>query len=129
MTLISTTDDHTGGRFEIATETPNGDIRTEFLDAPVNSVLLYDGHTNTGMIDTKLHKTYEGSFFLKGWRTFVGVNDTLEDPTGRGRERHVEVKRPSRATTEGSVRWVPSEYFNDGNVTLVASHSNVQLHL
>ncbi|KAJ3531475.1 hypothetical protein NM688_g7570 [Phlebia brevispora] len=112
LTLLSSTDDHTGGKFDVSVASSNSPIGIVYVDAPVDSVQKFLGHTSNSPARLTAHKTFEGKFFLRTSTWFpINVNhdDTVEDPAGKGRSRDVALKVVNRGVTEGTVRWVPEE--------------------
>ena len=132
ITLVSTTSDHTGGKFKVLTRTSNAPLAVQYVSAPVDSLLDFEGQTSNSPIRAKTHPTFEGDFWASTSTWFpVGVNwdENVEDPAGKGRERHVELKRLGRSDAEGSVKWVPGGEKTTGRVNLHTSNSPVHLFL
>ena len=96
-----------GGSFLIDTGSDTSGVQIKFDEAPVESTLVLTSKTSTGSINTDLHPTYEGTFSLSSSLRFPAVNvkDDVEDPTGEGRERTVNVIRTRGHTVVGDVRW------------------------
>ena len=132
MTLVSTAEDHTGGSFQVTTRTSNSPLGVTFLDAPVNSHLEYEGHASNSPARAEAHPTFEGEFFARTSTWFpvtVNAREDVEDPSGKGRKRSVEVAKISRGTAEGTVKWLPTEDRKLGSFVLTTSNSPVHLTL
>ena len=130
LTLIATTDDHSGGAYKVSTKTSNSPLDLVFLDAPVDSLLHFDAQTSNSPARAALHPTFEGGFKVEtgAWfRTDVETRDGIEDPAGKGRERSVKIHSVRRGIVEGTARWVPSEDRVLGSASVKTSNSPVHL--
>lgn len=131
LTLLSSADNHTGGKFKVTVATSNGPVNITTTGAPVGSILNLEGHTSNAPANARVHETYEGTFFLRSSAATVDYDDTIEDPAGEGRKRIVYSNEVSRkpAYTEGTVRWLPTEQKELGSIVLTTSDSPVHLAL
>ena len=133
ITLVSTANDHTGGKFKVSTRTSNSPLSVDFIDAPVSSLLDFEGQTSNSPARAKTHPTFEGSFWASTSTWFpvsVTYDDNVEDPAGKGRERLVEVRRVGRSETEGTVKWLPAgDEKAYGRFNLHTSNSPIHLFL
>ncbi|KAI0090618.1 hypothetical protein BDY19DRAFT_722714 [Irpex rosettiformis] len=112
ISLAHTFANHTGGLFGVRTVTSNAKLDVKFNAAPVLSHLVYRGRTTNGQATATLHETFEGTFTESTSRWFeagVHVDETKEDPAGRGRRRHVSDRGTQHGHAEGKVVWGGSE--------------------
>lgn len=102
--LKSSQPDRTGGAFQVQTLTTNGRLSVDFLDTPVDSKLKLTARTTNAAASASLHPAYEGSFRVKtsNGQSNIIVNDKVEDPSGRGRQRTVLA---SGTVGSGKVVW------------------------
>ena len=118
-------------KFEVKAKTTDAPINLTFVDAPSDSdyALLVDAQVHidppglpwwwpsapdsSAPIMVKPHETYEGTLKLETskrvrpsveWDKNEDGGPSGEDPSGRGRERHVGVKS-GRGLAEGEVKW------------------------
>ncbi|KAF4589929.1 hypothetical protein EYR38_009224 [Pleurotus pulmonarius] len=78
-----------GGIYHIETITSNAPLSVDFPVAPVNSTLSLDGKTSNAPATVSLHPTYEGRFkLITSLFTPVLEKSSVDDPSGRGRERY-----------------------------------------
>ena len=111
-TLNGTQTNDTGGQFQVAATTEFAQVDLVFAHAPVNSILMLDAHTLWhSAVTVQLHETYEGDFCLATTllRPDVFVDVDVEDPSGKNRERVVDIERIGRGDLIGSVRWGKEE--------------------
>ncbi|KAG2142309.1 uncharacterized protein EDB93DRAFT_613861 [Suillus bovinus] len=107
-----------GGEFGVDTQTANAPFTLTYVNSPVYSQLNSKAKTANAPATVHLHSAFEGSFSISS--SFLGPSleqHRVEDPTGKGRERHVTTSR-SRGNIQGSVRWVDAEH-NGGGTGLV----------
>lgn len=132
VTLVSTAEGHTGGNFKVSTHTSNSPLNTTFLDAPVDSVLDFEGHASNSPAYARTHPTFEGEFHLRTSAWFpvtVQADEGVEDPAGKDRKRIFELRKVNRGTAEGNVKWLPEEEKTLGKVVLTTSNSPISLNL
>jgi len=77
-----------------------------FTDSPVDSRLLLKANSTLSPVDVQLHSAYEGRFFLETSlsRPDVVVGD-VEDPSGQGRKRNVDIRAVKGNRIDGDVSW------------------------
>lgn len=132
ITLVSTSDDCTGGLFHVTATSSNGSVDLKYVDAPIGSALRSITRAQNSPVKVTAHKTYEGKFSLRNspWSPIHIEHDkTVEDPTGRGRERLVALREVHWGYTEGTVRWVPGDPDNSQLRTIELNTFNAPLHL
>jgi hypothetical protein len=92
---------------------------------------VFDAHTSFSPVSVKLHETYEGKFSLE--TTFdkpdVSVDKDVEDPSGKKRERKVNMERVGRGELTGSVRWGEEEGTEKGVVNIETTFAPARLKL
>jgi len=103
------------GRYNVVS-TSGGMYNTlRFWDAPVDSVLNVTSITflkRPPMIscNIKLHETFEGTFALQSSPSQPPLvrqpTGKVEDPAGKGRERHVTFSETAPGIIEGAVSWM-----------------------
>ncbi|KAG1878804.1 hypothetical protein F4604DRAFT_1679698 [Suillus subluteus] len=101
------------GEFGVDAQTANAPLKLTYTNSPVHSQLNSKARTVNAPVTVGLHSAFEGSFSIS---SFIGPSleqHTVEDPTGKGRERHVTAFR-SRGHIQGSVRWVGGEHSGGG---------------
>ncbi|KAL4259465.1 hypothetical protein AB1N83_008607 [Pleurotus pulmonarius] len=117
-----------GGIYHIETITSNAPLSVDFPVAPVNSTLSLDGKTSNAPATVSLHPTYEGRFkLITSLFTPVLEKSSVDDPSGRGRERSIE-SRSSRGVLSGRVQWRGSDK-SEGMVQVKSSIAPVVLKL
>ncbi|KAF8911655.1 hypothetical protein CPB84DRAFT_1762498 [Gymnopilus junonius] len=120
-----------GGSFEVTTSTSNAPLVVTFPASPVDSKLNLKGSTSNAQAAVFLHPAYEGSFDLHTSlaRPSVNRNPEVEDPTGQGRKRVLEISNYGRPSTTGNVYWGAGERKSEGSVVVRTSISPVVLAL
>lgn len=101
------------GEFGVDAQTANAPLKLTYANSPVHSQLISKARTTNSPTTVRLHSAFEGSFSLS---SFIGPSleqHSVEDPAGKGRERHVTASR-SRGHIQGSVRWVGGEHSGGG---------------
>ena len=101
--------------------------------SPPDSILHLSAGTSNSPAHVLLAPAYEGTFSV-GTSLFSPVVDRStrkEDPSGRGRERNINVRNVRGGVVEGAVSWEPSELPRGGagEVSLRTSNSPVTLIL
>jgi len=91
-----------------------------FTDSPVDSRLLLKANSTLSPVDVQLHSAYEGRFFLETSlsRPDVVVRE-VEDPSGQGRKRNVDIRAVRGNRIDGDVSW--SEAGKDRGEVLISS--------
>ncbi|PFH47474.1 hypothetical protein AMATHDRAFT_67678 [Amanita thiersii Skay4041] len=117
----------TGGDFNVVASSSNSPLRLHFLDAPLNSKLALTARTSNSPAQVTLHPTYEGGFQVStsNMRPNAFARSGIEDPSGRGRQRDVQISR-SWSQVTGSVSW-SDEGRSRGRVVLSTSNSPASL--
>ena len=133
ISLISLTEDGTGGSFNVDAHTSNGPIDISFPTAPVDSILNFDAHSSNSPVHAFLHKTYEGTYDLKTSffaKAALDYDNGVEDPAGKGRHRVVETYSVGKGTASGKVTWRDAQAtLETGSVKLSSSNAGVSLRL
>lgn len=104
---LTTASEYTG-EFGVDVQTANAPLTLTYVNSPVYSQLNSKARTTNAPAAVHLHSAFEGSFSIS---SFIGPSleqHRVEDPAGKGRERHVTTSR-SRGHIQGSVRWVGAE--------------------
>ncbi|KAG1781998.1 hypothetical protein EV702DRAFT_500593 [Suillus placidus] len=102
------------GEFGVDAQTANAPLTLNYVNSPVYSQLNSKARTANAPATVYLHSAFEGSFSISS--SFIGPSfeqHRVEDPAGKGRERHVTTSR-SRGHIQGSVRWVGAEHSGGG---------------
>lgn len=102
------------GEFGVDAQNANAPLKLTYTNSPVYSQLNSKARTANAPATVHLHSAFEGSFSIS---SFIGPSleqHRVEDPAGKGRERHVTTSR-SRGNIQGSVRWVGAEQNGGGN--------------
>ncbi|PPQ88963.1 hypothetical protein CVT25_005062 [Psilocybe cyanescens] len=129
ISLISTAG--TGGTFHVSTTTTNSPLSVKFPTSPVGSTLHLEAKTTNSPAVVSLDSAYEGSFSLLTSRYFhprLHVNEEVEDPSGKGRQRRVDVKEVKRGEVYGDVLW-GDEPQAKGAVIVSTTNSPVSLNV
>ncbi|KAG1758343.1 hypothetical protein EDD22DRAFT_198293 [Suillus occidentalis] len=116
------------GEFGVDVQTANAPLILAYVDSPVYSQLNSMARTTNAPATVHLHSAFEGSFSVS---SFIGPSlepHRVEDPAGKGRERHVTSSR-SRGLIQGSVRWVGGERSGTGLVQVSTTLSPAKLIL
>jgi hypothetical protein len=99
-----------GGRFDIKARTSNGRTEISFPTSPHTSVLNLEARTSNAATDVSLHPAYEGSISLRTSNAAPTIEDAkVEDPSGRGRKREINIKRLVRGALDATVAWGRSQ--------------------
>ncbi|KAI0043762.1 hypothetical protein FA95DRAFT_1498100, partial [Auriscalpium vulgare] len=133
LNLVANTKKGRGGAFSVEASTTNSPLNIATLDAPPDSVLHLTARTTNSPAVVRLHPAYEGSFTAVT-TNFSPALDRLpdvEDPTGEGRPRSVEIQSVRGRTLYGAVRWVPSHHKEGraGSVSVSSTNSPVKVTL
>lgn len=97
------------GEFGVDAQTANAPLKLTYTNSPVYSQLNSKARTANAPATVHLHSAFEGSFSVS---SFIGPSleqHRVEDPAGKGRQRHITASR-SRGHIQGSVRWVEGEH-------------------
>ena len=133
ISLFATTDTGTGGLFDVAVNGTNSPVHVIFPHAPADHVLALTAHTDTSPLDITLHPAFEGNFSVQGSQRSVAVHTAVEDPAGRGRRRQADWAQgprwPQVGDVNGTVRWLPAERRQLGDVTASTLVGDVTLRL
>ncbi|ETW74815.1 hypothetical protein HETIRDRAFT_482614 [Heterobasidion irregulare TC 32-1] len=119
--------------FKVDATTSNSPLTITNNVSPPDSILRLSAETSNSPAHVLLASAYEGTFSV-GTSLFSPVvdrNTRKEDPSGRGRERSVNVRNVRGGVVEGAVSWEPSELPRGGagEVSLRTSNSPVTLIL
>ena len=123
-----------GGIFHASVNTCNGQLNVDFPAAPPYSLLTFSGATSNGKAVVSLHPAYEGSFFVQtsNSKPVVNHDETVTDPSGRNRERSLNIK-PLKKLIVGDVYWKDEteqgEWKPTGAVSVRSSNADVELNL
>ncbi|KAM5544944.1 hypothetical protein V8D89_001055 [Ganoderma adspersum] len=126
ISLVSTSQNATGGDFSVTASTTNGPLTIAFQDAPVNSVLNASLQTCNAPARVAMHSTFEGRYELHGFaflRPSVRVMH-VQDPSGRRRRRDLATTSTGMGVVRGYVRWQPAS----GGGTGQAREGYVRVH-
>ena len=97
------------GTFALNFVTSNGGIAVGFKEAPIGNALSLSTTTSNAGVHLDLHPTYEGNvnaIFGSNGGIKIDVKEPKPtDPTGRGRERIVDIKRVLAGIATGSIAW------------------------
>lgn len=119
--------------FAVQAITSNSPANIRAVAQPPNSPLTLDVRTSNSPAVVLLPTAFEGPFTLR--TSFFNVpvlrtgDGAVEDPTGEGRERTVEVTRQVRSVMEGKVYWGEWTTQGKGWVHVTSSNSPVELDL
>ncbi|KAG9221279.1 hypothetical protein CCMSSC00406_0008886 [Pleurotus cornucopiae] len=129
ISLLRDTEGSVGGVYDVEAFTSNAPLNINFPTAPVDSTLSLDAKTTNAGADVSLHPTYEGRFELVS-SLFAPVveKSTVNDPSGRGRERTIQYSSLNRGVLSGKVQWAGSDK-SDGRVLVKSSNAKVTLKL
>ncbi|KAJ7112069.1 hypothetical protein C8R43DRAFT_1159307 [Mycena crocata] len=116
-------------KFHVTALSSNAGIELNVQTAPVDSKVLLRAETTIGTVVVKLPSTYEGLFTAA--TTFsspvsVSVGKTIEDPSGRERNRSVEYEQANKGFVRGKIGW-SEEGQTRGSVDLKTTMSPVTL--
>jgi hypothetical protein len=116
---------NSNGTFAFDFITSNGGIAIDFKEAPIGNALSLSTTTSNASVDLDLHPTYEGKvsaiFGRNGGIKIDGKEPKTKDPTGRGRERIVEIRRVWTGIVTGTIAW---DMNNQKRGELVMTSSN-----
>ncbi|KAI0316368.1 hypothetical protein OF83DRAFT_1060481 [Amylostereum chailletii] len=97
--------------FNASTTTSNSPLIVEYASLPSEgAVLSAVAHTSNSPARLTLPPAFEGTFFVRTSLLGAAVDRRdVEDPTGRGRQRKVEMNVMRRGVAYGKTSWEPSE--------------------
>lgn len=123
---------NSNGSFALDFITSNGEIAVGFKEAPIGNSLSLSTTTSNAGVDLDLHPTYEGkvsAIFGSNGRFKIDVKEPkAEDPTGRGRERIVEIKRVWAGIMTGTIAWDMNSR-ERGELVMTSSNGANTLHI
>ena len=97
------------GTFALNFITSNAGIAVGFMEAPIGNALSLSTTTSNAGVHLDLHPTYEGKvtaiFGSNGGLKIDAKEPKPTDPTGRGRERIVEINRVLAGIATGTIAW------------------------
>lgn len=103
-----------GGEFGVDAQTANAPFRLTYVNSTVYSQLNSKSKTANAPATVHLHSAFEGSFSISSSIIRPSLEQhRVEDPAGKGRERHVTASR-SWGHIQGSVRWAEAEHSRSG---------------
>ena len=122
-------EEESGASYTITSTTSNGRLDVRVNEQPLNSRLRLDAESSNSPASVTLPPTFEGKFYLKS-SIFTPKVDVsrVEDPSGEGRERDVNVGRINGGVAKGYARWANGGERN-GEVELRTSNSPAYLRL
>ncbi|KAL5504624.1 hypothetical protein ACEPAH_7287 [Sanghuangporus vaninii] len=119
--------------FSVQAITSNSPADLNVLTQPHSSPLTLDVLTSNSPAIAVLPTAFEGPFILRTSAFIIPVlrtgDNTVEDPSGEGRERTVEVTRQIRSVLEGKVFWGEWATKGKGWVHVTSTNSPVELDL
>ncbi|KAI0043761.1 hypothetical protein FA95DRAFT_1609110 [Auriscalpium vulgare] len=131
MYLVANTTNGTGGVFSVEASTTNSPLKITILDAPPDSALHLTAHTTNEGAVVNLHPSYEGSITASTTNFAPSLRQLpfVQDPSGAGRPRGVELHNLRGRTAYGSVWWVPSQHQEGkaGSVSVWTTNSPVKV--
>lgn len=96
-------------KFHVRTVGSNGQVKLDFLTQPLGSELVVDAMTTNAAVDVGLHPAFDGNFLLRTRNAPSAVLDEkATDPSGRGRERHLDYQKTDQGDSEmivGKASW------------------------
>jgi len=119
------------GIFDVRTFTTNAPLRVNYFESPLYSVLDAKAGTTNSPAYVRLHPAYEGSFTTTTTHfpsTIESLKD-VEDPTGHGRVRKVNIDFQIKGVARGSVAWEPLEHERGQPGSVIVSTTNGHLFL
>jgi hypothetical protein len=123
---------NSNGTFALNFMTSNGGVAVDFKEAPIGNALSLSTATSNARVDLELHPTYEGKisamFGSNGGFEIDAKEPQTKDPTGRGRERIVEIKRVLAGIVTGSIAWGMNSQ-KRGEVVMKSSNGVCTLHI
>ena len=131
LSLVKSAASGSNSHFKITTATTNGQLRVNYLTSPPDSVLEAVASTTNSPAWVHLDSAYEGSFIASTthFSPIVERRTDVEDPAGRGRNRHIEINTLIRGFVKGSASWQPSEHEKDQPGSINVHTTNSQLYL
>ncbi|KAL5521356.1 hypothetical protein ACEPAG_9281 [Sanghuangporus baumii] len=119
--------------FAVQATTSNSPADLRVVTQPDSSPLTLNVSTSNAPAVVRLPTAFEGPFILRTSSFMTPVlrtgDGTVEDPSGQGRERTVQVTRQVRSVLEGKVFWGEWTTKDKGWVHVNSSNSPVELDL
>lgn len=123
---------NSNGTFALDFITSNGGIAVDFKEAPIGNALSLSTTLSNADVDISLHPTYEGKvnavFGSNGAVKIDAKEPKTEDPTGRGRERVVDIKRVWTGIVTGTIAWDTNSQ-KRGELAMTSSNGACTLHI
>jgi len=138
ISLFTYSKENIGGSFQVLVMSQNAPLQITFPTAPIKSSLYFNAQTSNSPIQATLPLSYEGSFTLRSnelpepLKHNVEYQTEVEDPSGLGRVREVEVEEISKGRIDGKVSWVgivDASGPHDGGVGLSTSNAPITVNL
>ena len=117
------------GSFNVNATTSNQSLKLKYGTSPVDSVLRSRAQTSNSPATVSHHSAFEGAISLVStlFSPFIDKED-VEDLSGRGRHRSLEVFKTTRGIVTGVVYWGAKEEVR-GFTEIRTTNSPVRLHL
>jgi len=117
LNSTATANEH-NGFFAISQVTKQSDITSNVTSQPLDSIVRFAAVTKDGNVTATFPSAYEGRFSLvasRHGRSLVEADTDVEDPSGEGRKRYLEVKEYFGSIITGFVGWrggsITEDYF------------------
>lgn len=127
---LNSTANERGGFFAISQVNKQSDITSNVTSQPLDSIVRFAAVTKDANVTATFPPAYEGRFSLvasRHGRSFVEADTDVEDPSGEGRKRYLEVKEYFGSIITGFVGWrggsITEDYFR-GKVKDMWSHAD-----
>lgn len=120
---------HVHGKYDVSASTTNDALRLAFPESPVDSTLKLSASTTNGRAVVSLNPAYEGTFDLATTQYMPKLvrHDEVSDPSGRERQRRVEITSTDRRSVTGKATW--SAKAGSGSVHVKTTNALVTLNL
>lgn len=119
--------------YQISALTSNAPLQLSFPSQPASSLLSLDGRTSNAPACVSLHPAYEGSFRIHTSPYMplptVGVDRSVPDPAGKGRQKNVVMTQAGNGRVNGTVMWGNGNQGFTGVVDVATSNGPISLNV
>lgn len=118
------------GSFNVNATTSNGPLKLKYKTSPVDSILYSSARTCNSPVDVVHHSAFEGTISLVStiFSPFIDKKN-VEDPSGQGRLRSLEVVEGGRGAVTGVVYWGADKTNMTGFTEIMTTNSPVHLRV
>jgi len=120
----------TNGSFNVNATTSNQPLMLNYDTSPVDSILHSRARTSNSPATVSHHSAFEGTIALQSTIFPPSIDKReVEDPSGQGRHRSLEISRVARGVLAGVVYWGMDRKEITGFTEVISTNSPVHLQV